>query len=314
MHRVILDTDGGVDDALAILYLLNSPGVRIDAITTVHGNVPVEAATRNVFEILRIAGHKVPVDVARGCDRPLRGDAVAASHVHGDDGLGGWTKGREVGMGKLATNPAHQVILDCARRCPGEVTLITIGPLTNAAAAFRGNPEGFRLLKDIVVMGGAVSAPGNVTAAAEFNIYADPEAAREVLRSGVPVTIAGLNVTMQVGITRERLEQELGERDDERAGFLRCICGQIFSFYRAHTSEDICYLHDPLAVGAALDPAFVRTRRLPVDVETKGELTRGMTVADLRRGAKTKGTVDVCVEADAEAFIDEFCRRVLRKL
>jgi inosine-uridine nucleoside N-ribohydrolase len=167
------------------------------------------------------------------------------------------------------------------------------------------------MLKEIVVMGGAVWEHGNVTAAAEFNIYADPEAAREVLRGGVPVVLTGLDVTRRAMLTRELLESWLGSRSDSRARFVRWVCDQLFRFYQAVAGREMGYLHDPLAVAAALDRTLVRTLALPVDVELAGELTRGATIADRRPWAPGAKNAEVCVEVDTERFLDRFCRQAI---
>jgi inosine-uridine nucleoside N-ribohydrolase len=208
--------------------------------------------------------------------------------------------------------PAWKKILLLAREFPGEITLVTIGPLTNAATALREDPEGLRLLKQIVNMGGAVWERGNVTSTAEFNIFADPEAAREIFHSGIPVILVGLDVTLKVIFTRDRLEHLLGDRSDLRARFLRCICDQMFSYYRPRLGGDMFYLHDPLAIGVALDRSLVETQRMSVDIETKGELTRGMVVAERRPWIRTATNVDVCVKVDAERFVSLFCERAIR--
>jgi purine nucleosidase len=310
VQRIVIDTDGGVDDALALLLAFAWPDVRIEAITTVHGNVPVEFATRNVNEVLHIAGREV--SVAAGCATPLSGLPVFATEVHGHDGLGGWIRTGPEGVVVPESVQAWKKIASLAREFPGEITLVTIGPLTNAAVALREDPKGLRCLKEIVIMGGAVWERGNVTATAEFNIFADPEAAREVVHSGIPVTLVGLDVTHKVEFTRERLELLLGDRSDVRARFLRCICEQMFSYYQARVGREGFCLHDPLAVGVALDRSLVETRRMSVDIETKGELTRGMVVAERRPWVKEAANVDVCVSVDAERFVQLFCERVIR--
>jgi purine nucleosidase len=315
VQRIVIDTDGGVDDALALLLALAWPDTRIEAITTVHGNVPVEFATRNVIEVLHIAGREV--SLAPGCSTPLSAPGVSAppvsaAEVHGHDGLGGWVRTAPPGAMVPDSVPAWKKILLLAREFPGEITLVTIGPLTNAATALREDPEGLRLLKQIVNMGGAVWERGNVTSTAEFNIFADPEAAREIFHSGIPVILVGLDVTLKVIFTRDRLEHLLGDRSDLRARFLRCICDQMFSYYRPRLGGDMFYLHDPLAIGVALDRSLVETQRMSVDIETKGELTRGMVVAERRPWIRTATNVDVCVKVDAERFVSLFCERAIR--
>jgi len=309
MQRIVIDTDAGVDDALAILLALAWPDVQVQAITTVHGNVPVDIATRNVIEILRVAGSRT--NVARGCAAPLSGAAVSAREIHGGDGLGGWTRTEPGGPLPLSGLPAQKLIPALAREFPGALALVTIGPLTNAAAALREDPGGFYMLRQIVIMGGTIWEPGNITPVAEFNLFADPEAAREVLRCGVPLVLVGLDVTRKVVLTRERLDRLLGARSDRRARFLRCVCHQLFSFYRTALGADICFLHDPLAVGVALDRSLVETRPMHVDIETSGELTRGMLVAERRQWARKATNVEVCVEVDSERFLANFCERVI---
>jgi inosine-uridine nucleoside N-ribohydrolase len=305
MPRIILDTDGGVDDALALLLALAWPDASIEAICSVHGNVPLETATANVGEILYVAGREVPV--ARGAIAPLACAPVFATEVHGDDGLGGWPR-TAPGPVELHELPAWKLIPALARRAAHELTLVTLGPLTNVALAFREDPKGCRMLKEIVVMGGAVWEHGNVTAAAEFNICADPEAARETLRGGVPVALVGLDVTRRAMLTRELLESWLGPRADLRARFVRCVCDQLFRFYQAVAGREMGYLHDPLAVAVALDRSLVRSRVLPVDVELAGELTRGATIADRRPWAPGAKNAEVCAEVDADRFLEIFRR------
>lgn len=310
MQRIIIDTDAGVDDALALLYALNSSEAAIQAVTTVHGNVPLMQATRNVAEILAVAGARGRFPVAAGAERPLSGEAVDAKDVHGDDGLGGWTKGHAAPELVLSDLPAHRLITGLARRHPREITLITIGPLTNAAMALREDADGFRLLKDLVIMGGNLEEHGNVTAVAEFNIYADAQAAQEVLRSGMRPLLVGLDVTRKAVFRRERLERDLGDRQDQRAMFIRCVSEQMFSVYRGMRGEDFFYLHDPLAVAAALDRTLVGTREMQLDVETSGELTRGMLVAERRPWKNAATNAQFAVTVEEERFLAEFSRRL----
>ena len=308
MHRIIIDTDGGVDDALALLFALACQDARVEAITTVHGNVPVEQATANVLEVLHIAG--CARMVAQGCMAPLSGVPVFARDVHGAEGLGGWAREQRGEMAVLSDLSAPALITSLARQSPGEITLVTIGPLTNAAVALREDPEGFRMLRRMVTMGGAVFERGNVTTTAEFNFYADPHAAREVVRSGVPMTLVGLDVTHKVVSTQDRMEQLLAGECGTRERFLRCICERMLSFYRPRIGADQFFLHDPLAVGVALDPSLAGTRAMQVDIETAGELTRGMVVAERRPWAQTATNVDVCVDVDAECFLAQFARLI----
>ncbi|MDQ2840149.1 MAG: nucleoside hydrolase [Acidobacteriota bacterium] len=312
MHRVIFDTDLGIDDALALLYLLRTPDVSIDAITTVHGNVPVEQATRNVFDVLGVSGASEWPEVAQGSASPLRGDCIDATHVHGTDGLGGWTSGRKQISGSLSAQTASETILQLARERPKQMRLLLLGPATNAALAVRQDPEGFRILKDIVMMAGAVEGPGNVTPVAEFNVYADSQAAREVLQSRVPISMVGLDVTRRAILTDELVTAELSDRVDDRALFLRCVCGQGFSFHAETIGRRSMYLHDPLAGAVLADPTLVESKHMKIDVEVQGELTRGMLVAERRLGNTGGENADFCISVDNERFLRLFCERVLR--
>lgn len=311
MQRIVLDTDMGIDDALALLYLLGSADARIEAITTVHGNVPVDVATANVFEVLAIAGIEDPPLVARGAAGPISAAGVDATHVHGADGLGGWTKKGRVGAGTVSGEPAHEIICRVARQWPGEVGLLLIGPATNAALALERDPQAFQALKRVVMMAGAVWEPGNVTAAAEFNVYADPQAARAVVHSGIPLTMVGLDVTRKVSITRALLEDWLQARQDPRAAFLRCIAEQGFLFFKKTSGWEGLYLHDPLAAAVALDASFIETQRMRLDVETAGDLTRGMTVAERRPWVKGSENVDYSIAVDAGQFLNSFRERAI---
>ena len=313
MPRIVFDTDLGIDDALALLYLLNSPEARIEAITTVHGNVPVETATANVFEVLDIAGVTERPPIARGSRTALTGAGPNAIDVHGNDGLGGWTQHGRVPLGDLLEISADELIVQLARKHPGELTLLLIGPATNAALAWRRDPEGFRQLKDIVAMSGAILEPGNTTAAAEFNAYADPEALAEVIASGVALTLVPLDVTRKAVLTREVVDRHLQGRTDRRAEFLRCITAQGFAFYRKHLAWEGMYLHDPLAAGVVLDPAVVETQRMELTIETQGEWTRGMTLAERRPWRKGNENATVSLQVRAELFVERFCQRVLRQ-
>ncbi|HEY7677718.1 MAG TPA: nucleoside hydrolase [Candidatus Methylomirabilis sp.] len=309
--RAIIDTDPGIDDALALILALRSPELRVEAVTTVCGNASVDLTTRNALRVLEIAAPAAPPPVARGADRPLARPLRAAAHVHGEDGLGnldrcrapdGAPRYREP-RGGPAPIPAHEVLLDAARRAPGEVAVVALGPLTNLALALRVDPAAMRGLRRLVVMGGAAAVPGNVTPAAEFNAWADPEAAQAVLESGLPITLVGLDVTQQVRLLPETIASRFGPRTDPVSRLVCDMAPAILEFAAWAERAPGITLHDPLAVAVASDPTLVRTERLPLRVETRGEHTAGMTVVDRRPGAHpAEGTplVDVATWVDAE--------------
>jgi inosine-uridine nucleoside N-ribohydrolase len=301
---VLIDTDPGIDDALALCLAWGSPGLRVEAITTVAGNVSVELATANAARLLGAArpGHRPRV--ARGAAAPLRRPLVTAAHVHGDDGLGNLD--RVVDAAGLPRHPvppldlapidAADLILETVDRFGGALTLIALGPLTNLALALRRDPARLRRVGRIVVMGGAISAPGNVTAAAEFNFYVDPDAAAAVLEAGLPVDLVPLDVTRQVVLVRADLAQALGTPREGAGRLLLDLAAYGFDrWVRGIT------LHDPLAVAVADDPSLVAWTPLHVVVETESPLTRGLSLGDRREGAADRAPANCRVALTVDA-------------
>ncbi|MEZ5366463.1 MAG: nucleoside hydrolase [Bryobacterales bacterium] len=211
-RRVLIDTDPGVDDALALLLAFASPELHVEAITTVAGNVGLEPATRNALLTLDVARVQNPPTVVRGAYKPLEREAVDAAHVHGEDGLGGMASAYGEPSRGAAPGAAVDCILETIARQPGEVTVIALGPLTNLAQALLADPKAMALAERIVVMGGALDVPGNAGPHAEFNFFVDPEAARIVLRSGLPVTLVGLDVTRLAVLNQQGSSSECAPR------------------------------------------------------------------------------------------------------
>lgn len=310
---VIIDTDPGVDDALALLLAAASPELDVLAITTVAGNVPLDRATENAQRIVPVAWPRDPPPIYRGG----AGGTETAEVVHGDDGLGGTSLLRDQEdlplyppAAAVARGSAAEVILDLARQRPGEITLVTLGPLTNLAAALRRDPDAARRLKDVVIMGGAFREPGNTGPVAEFNIFVDPEAAQAVCDSGLPLTWVPLDVTHRCLLRASHLESLPVTR---RAGFVRDIVRFYMDYHARGYGEQACFLHDPLAVGAVLWPDLLRAQSKRVDVETRGTLTRGMTLADFRPvvyRTPAQPNAEVCLEVDAEGFLTRFLQRL----
>jgi purine nucleosidase/pyrimidine-specific ribonucleoside hydrolase len=323
MQRIIIDTDPGVDDALAIILALRSPEVRVEAITTVGGNVHVEQTTRNALLLLDLLDPVPRPPVARGAPQPLRRPLVDAAAVHGADGLGDLGRFRDArGAPRYpeprsppAALPGPRQILEVVRRFPGEVILVAVGPLTNVALALREDPGTLERLRRLVVMGGAVSVPGNITPAAEFNMFVDPEAAEAVFGAGLPLTLVGLDVTRRVTMPRVRLRAALGEAPGRVGRFLLDATEHAFEFGEARRGVAEFALHDPLAVGAVIDPSLVRSEPLAIRVETESDLTRGLTLADrrpIRPELKAPPNANVCLEVDAERFLRLFEERACR--
>lgn len=313
MRRVIIDTDPGVDDALALLLALGSPELKLEAITVVSGNVGVERGVRNALLTLDAAQLSEPPLVAAGAASPLERDAVDAVHVHGEDGLGGAAAELGAPSGSAVDADAVDVILQTISYNPEEITLIAIGPLTNLARAFLTDAVAMTLVHQIIIMGGALRAPGNVTPVAEFNFYADPEAARIVLSAGAPMLVVGLDATTKATMSRNELTARAERSGKPWARFAERICHRYFDLREAQTGRAECILHDPLAVAAAIDPRLVRTERHSLDVETEGRLTTGMVVADLRDAVSRHPAgegAEVAVDVDSERFRSFFLDRV----
>jgi inosine-uridine nucleoside N-ribohydrolase len=319
--RVIIDTDPGVDDALALILALQSPELCVDAITTVSGNVDVELATQNALTVLGLFAPERRPLVAKGAERPLARTLYTAAHVHGDDGLGGVSRLRTTtgqpryppASTSLASSDAVTCMLDGIRRAPGELTLIALGPLTNLALAWHRDASLVRQLAGVVIMGGAVTVPGNVTPVAEFNVYVDPEAAQVVFAAGLPLTLIGLDVTERVRLTAEMIDQRLRPLDSPLQQFVVEGTAQTIQFSTRVERPPGMAMHDPLAVGALIDPSIVRTVPLSVQVETKGEFTTGMLVADrrpLRPAFKAPTNVSVALEVEAGRFLEMFLTRL----
>jgi len=307
--KVLLDADTGVDDALGILYLAwaqNQGLVDVLASGTVGGNIHVDLSTRNTLKLWELVGLAVPV--ARGANKPLLAPLHEAKHVHGDDGLANTNldppRGQETG------EHAVDQVIRLSHEFPRELTVLAFGPLTNLGIAFVRDPHLAERLKRVVLMGGAATG-GNVTPVAEANIANDPEAARMVFTSGVPLTMIGLDVTHQTRLVEKDLEP-LERLDNQRAHFVLQLMHFIMDAYHKLGYEPpVCVLHDPLSAGVCVDPGLVRTQPFHVEVETRGQFTRGMTIADRRPRPGSDPTVEVALEVDAQRFVRDFMDAIL---
>ena len=243
-RRVIIDTDPGTDDALAIFLALNSPELKVEALTPVAGNVPLELTLPNALRLLEIAG-KAHIPVAAGADKPLKRRLITATYAHGENGLGG------IPFPEPTTKPvaetAVQLIRRMVRESPHEISIIAIGPLTNIAGAFQADPELPRLIPNLTIMGGSLSG-GNVSPAAEFNIYVDPEAAQLVFRSGVRLTMVGLDVTRRAMLREDDIARmENSSKPEGRAAGK--IARASMNHVRQTSATGGPAMHDSLAMG-----------------------------------------------------------------
>ena len=299
LRKVIIDCDPGIDDAVALTMALFDPRLEVVAVTAVEGNVDAEQATRNVQAIIeQLDPPRMPrIGTASPSDNSL---SPFAYQIHGKDGLG--NAGLAVSE-LVRQHPAEKLICDEVKLAPGEVTIVCLGPLTNVARAIQRDPNLASQLGRLVIMGGSVNGIGNVTTCAEFNFFSDPEAAREVVRSSATKTLIPLDVTSQVSWSLGLHDQLPGETT--RAGaLLRKILPHLFRTYRHELGLETIHLHDTVAIAAAVHPELFVTRELEGDVETRGEITRGMTIFDRRSTAISRSDMEVALECDATAVRD----------
>jgi inosine-uridine nucleoside N-ribohydrolase len=322
-QRVIIDTDPGTDDAMAIVLALNSPELKVEAFTVVPGNVDGKQGLDNALRIVSLA-NRCDVPIASGAQHPLMQKLVTAQYWHGKNGIAGI----ELPPSRCKADPRFgpDLIIQLVHQYPHEITLIPVGPLTNIALAISKDPSIVPLVKNIVIMGGSISG-GNVDGAAEANIYGDPEAAEIVFTAGWMVTMVGSDVGERTLITRKELTQLRSSHGPEND-----FIAQIVDFYLTRSEKSGwsgAAMYDPLAVAIATDPTFGTLKDMHVDVETKGEFTRGETVAN-RTGynennvlhgdhyeidglTPVKPNARICLAADRDRFIQMFLSRIQGK-
>jgi inosine-uridine nucleoside N-ribohydrolase len=322
-RRVIIDTDPGIDDAFAILLALNSPELKVEALTVVPGNVDGRQGLENALKIVSLAG-RCDLIVAGGAQHPLNQKLITAQYWHGPNGLAGVEL--PASKCKADTRFGPDLIIELVHKYPHEITLVPVGPLTNIALAVSKDPSIVPLVKDIVIMGGSITG-GNVNGAAEANIYNDPEAASIVFNAGWMVTMIGSDVGERTLITRKHiadLQSNHGPESD--------LVAKLADYYLSR-SEKSGYsgaaMYDPLAVATAIDSTLVTLKDMHVDVETKGEFTRGETVAN-RMGSyennvlhgdhyeidnviALKANARVCTASNADRFLQLFVSRIKGK-
>jgi purine nucleosidase len=341
--RLILDVDTGIDDSLALLYAAASPEVELVAVTCVAGNVDAQQVAVNTLAVLELAG-RGDVEVALGRTTPLVRTLETTPETHGPRGLG--YAELPPAAASLSDRHAVDLLIDEARKAPGEITLVTLGPLTNLAIAVLREPELPRLLRSYVLMGGAYRSPGNTAPTTEWNINVDPDAAKVVFSAwtaaraadpsiGRPIAL-GLDVTERAKILPDHvvaLARRAGSTPDDSLALargedpmratrsvasnpiVRFVADALRFYMEFHSRYDGFYgafIHDPLAVAAALDPSLISTEALAVDIELGGTLTTGETVTDWRRVWGREPNIDVAVEADAKEFLSRFVERVGR--
>jgi inosine-uridine nucleoside N-ribohydrolase len=311
LKRILLDTDPGVDDALAFLLAFSSPEIKVEAVTTVDGNVDVDRGTRNAKQLLEFLGRS-DVPLARGADHPLLAEMGDAEEFHGETGLMD-AKLPEPKM-KVDERGAVHLILDEVERLGKDLTLVAIGPLTNIAAAVLADPRLPEKVAGLVIMGGSFGLTpggiGNANAVAEFNVWHDPDAAKVVFNSGLPTVCVGLDTTMyQPYRMSKAMFEEMIKPGTRRSKLIEGLCRRNVERYNGFS------LHDPMAMAYVADPTMFRLERYNVEVETRGEQTVGMTVIDRRRFAvevNAKAKHEIAVEVDAPRFHKMILDRVAK--
>ena len=321
-RRVIIDTDPGTDDALAILLALNSPELKVEALTVVPGNVTAAQGIENALKLVSLAG-RPDIPVAAGARKPLLQKLVTAE-THGSNGLA------NISLPPARCNPdprfAPDLIIELVHRYPHEITLVPLGPLTNIALALSKDPSIAGLVKQVVLMGGAISG-GNVDAVAEFNIYIDPESAQIVFNGGWPLTMVGLEIGRKTLFRRHHLAQ-LRKTRGAQNDFATDVLEHLINLSEKYGLEG-APLYDPTAMGAVIDRALITTQFIHIDVELRGEFTRGETVANRQNALNRKvprgdrlvfeGTeplqpnVHVAMDIDGERFVSLLIARLSGK-
>lgn len=306
MKRILLDTDPGIDDALAILLALASPEIFLEGLSIVHGNCSLEQATTNALSILELA-NATHIPVAVGCELPLVQPSLLAPETHGNTGLG-YAK-----LSEPRTQPTRRhgcdFLIEQIMSAPGEVTLVAIGPLTNVALAIRHEPRIAQSLKELIIMGGAIRHEGNTTALAEFNTYADPHAAHIVYHAGIPTTLVPLDVTYQCVLTQGDVDRLL-RLDSPLTRFIADATRFYMEFHDEYQGVQGCVINDPLALALTFAPELCEYQDLPVDVDISGGVSLGKTIGDFYNYNQKPANMKVALGVHPRDFIELFLERM----
>jgi len=299
-QKIIIDTDPGVDDVIAISMALRSPELEVLGLTSIFGNTYGEVTAQNALRLVELEGHD-SIPVSRGSDVPLVMPLEGlGTMVHGEDGMGNTNPPPP--RGKVINKSAAEFIIEVVHTYPDEVTLVPIGPLTNIALALKIDPTIMSLVKKVVLMGGAVSKPGNISPTAEANIYHDPHAADIVMRAGWPLVMVGLDVTQQVVMTSRFLEK-IYKTKNPVTNLIQRILPFYQGFHKSHfdSGGDI-HTHDPSAIAYLLNPDLFHTEVVSIFVESEGRC-KGQTIADWHNQWESRPEVEVCMNVDGEGVL-----------
>jgi len=304
--RILIDTDPGIDDSLAILLALASPELKLEGVSVVHGNCSVDDALANALGLLELAGAS-EVPVACGFRLPLVQPSLLAPETHGNAGIGYAT----LPTPKVGPAPQHSVdfLIDHIMASPEEITLVCIGPLTNLAVAIRKEPRLIQAVRDVIIMGGAMRHEGNTTPLAEFNVYVDPHAAHMVYHSGMPLTLVPLDVTYQCLLTRADVKR-LQQIDSPITKFIADSTRFYMEFHDAFQKIEGCIINDPLALALAFAPELCDYEEHYVDVDIAGGVSMGKTFADFYKATSKPANMKVALGVRARDFVDLFLERI----
>ncbi len=304
--RILLDTDPGIDDSLAILLALASPEISLEGLSIVHGNCSLAQATTNALSVLELANAR-HIPVAVGCELPLVQPSLLAPETHGNTGLG-YAK-----LPPPRTKPTRQhgcdFLIETIMSKPGEVTLVAIGPLTNVALAIRQEPRIVQSVKELIIMGGAIRYEGNTTALAEFNTFADPHAAHIVYHAGMPTTLVPLDVTYQCVLTQGDVDRLL-QTESPLTRFVADATRFYMEFHHGFQGVKGCVINDPLALAIAFAPELCDYQDLPVDVDISGGVSMGKTIGDFYNYTKKPTNMRVALGVRPRELIELFLERV----
>lgn len=304
--RILLDTDPGIDDSLAILLALASPEVSLEGMSIVHGNSSVERGAINALSVLELAGAG-HIPVAQGCGLPLVQPSLIAAETHGDTGLG-YAKLPEP-RAKPTRQHGCDFLIEQILSNPGEITLVAVGPLTNVAWAIRREPRVIESVKEVIIMGGALRHEGNASALAEFNTLVDPHAAHIVFHSGMPITLVPLDVTYQCVLTRPDVDR-LRKIESPLTRFIADATRFYMEYHEDYQGIEGCVINDPLALALTFAPELCDYKELYVDVDISGGVSMGKTLADFYNYDKKPANMKVALGVRPRDFIELFLERM----
>ncbi len=304
--RIILDTDPGIDDSLAILLALASPEISLEGLSVVHGNSSTEQGTINALSVLKLAKAS-HIPVYQGCDLPLVQPSLLAPETHGEQGIG-YAK-LPAPQSQPKVQKGSDYLIEKIMSSPGEITLVAIGPLTNIALAIRQEPRIVENVKEVFVMGGAIRHEGNTTPLAEFNTYVDPHAAHIVFHSGMPITLTPLDVTYQCVFLKDDLNRLL-KIDSPITKFIADATRFYMEFHDEYQSIEGCVINDPMTLALTFMPEICDYQELYVDVDLSGGVSMGNTFADFYKMTKKPANMKVALGVRPRDFMELFLERM----